>query len=119
MHELSIAVSLIDAVRQEAARRGAERVDRVFVRIGALSGVVADALAFSFDVAAVGTCVAGARLEIEAVPIVTFCPACQAETTPPAAFDLRCPTCGTPTPDVRQGRELELTAIEIPEMVER
>ncbi len=113
MHELSIAVSMVEAVCEEAERNGAERVSAVYLKLGALSGVVRDALAFSFDVAAAGTLLEGASLEIEDVPVVVFCPRCRAEQPLPDRLDLRCPACGMPTPDVRQGRELEITAIEI------
>lgn len=66
MHELSIALSLVDAVCEELPRLG----DKVFVRsvrvrVGPLSGVVPDALAFAFEVAADDSPIAGARLEIE------------------------------------------------------
>lgn len=66
MHELSIAMSLVDAVCEELPRLG-DRVSirSVRVRVGPLSGVVPDALAFAFDVAAAESPLAGARLEIE------------------------------------------------------
>jgi hydrogenase nickel incorporation protein HypA/HybF len=66
MHELSIAMSLVDAVCEEMPRLG-ERVTvrSVRIRVGPLSGVVAHALAFAFEVAADESPIAGARLEIE------------------------------------------------------
>jgi hydrogenase nickel incorporation protein HypA/HybF len=69
VHELSIAVSLVDAVCEELPRLG-DRVSvrRVLVRIGPLSGVVPDALRFAFDVAVEGSPIAGAYLDIEDVP---------------------------------------------------
>ena len=67
MHELSIALSLVELASDELARLGDVRLHAVHVRVGALSGVVSDALRFSFDVAADGTPVAGATLEIEEV----------------------------------------------------
>ena len=114
MHELSIAVSMVEAVTEEAERQGAERVSAVHLKLGPLSGVVRDALAFSFDVATAGTLLEGARLEVEAVAVIVFCPQCRAEKTLADLQDFRCPDCRTPTPEVRQGRELEITAIELP-----
>ena len=116
MHELSIAVSLVDAASEEAAQAGAERVSAVHLKLGALSGVVRDALAFSFDIATENTMLEGAALNIKEVPAVAFCPRCQAEkqlTEVHPAFRAACPACGTPTPELRQGKELEITAIEI------
>jgi hydrogenase nickel incorporation protein HypA/HybF len=67
MHELSIAMSLVELASEEAMRLGAARVNALFVRVGSLSGIAVDALRFSFDLAAEGSIVAGARLELEAV----------------------------------------------------
>src|SRR6185295_10786345 len=95
MHELSIAVSLIDMAAEEAERLGV-RVEALHVRLGPLSGVVSDALLFSFDLAAEGTAIEGARLEIEDVPVVVFCPACNEERQLPGIQSFQCPVCGTP-----------------------
>ena len=64
MHELAIAESLVDRVVERTVGR---RVVAVTVRIGDAAGVVADALAFSFDVVTVDTPIAGARLVVEEV----------------------------------------------------
>lgn len=112
MHELSIAVSLIDMAAEEAERLGV-RVEALHLRLGALSGVVREALLFSFDLAAEGTVIEGARLEIEEIPVVVFCPACDEERPLPGIQSFLCPVCGTPTPDVIHGRELELATMEV------
>jgi hydrogenase nickel incorporation protein HypA/HybF len=65
MHELSIAETVVDMLAEEATRHGANKILSVRIRLGRLSGVVRDALAFSFDVAAQGTIAEGARLDIE------------------------------------------------------
>jgi len=54
MHELSIAMSLVDAICDELPKLGSVTVRSVRIRVGALSGVVPDALTFAFDVAADG-----------------------------------------------------------------
>jgi hydrogenase nickel incorporation protein HypA/HybF len=66
MHELSIAMSLIDTVCEELPKLGgAVSVRMIRVRVGPLSGVVPRALAFAFEVAVADSPLAGARLEIE------------------------------------------------------
>jgi hydrogenase nickel incorporation protein HypA/HybF len=112
MHELSIAVSLIDMATEEAERLGV-RVEALHLRLGALSGVVREALLFSFELAAEGTAVEGARLEIEEVPVMVFCPVCREERALPSLQNFRCPVCGAPTPEVVRGRELELATMEV------
>ena len=68
MHELSIATNIVDIACEEAERQGDLRVDAVYLNLGALSGVVKDALLFSWDLACEGTCIAGARLAIRDTP---------------------------------------------------
>lgn len=113
MHELSIAVSLVEMASQEATRAGSEQVRTVYVKVGALSGVVRDALLFAFDVAAAQTMLEDATLEIEDVPVVVYCPQCEAERELQDVYGFTCPVCGTLAPEIRRGRELEITAIEI------
>jgi len=112
VHELSIALSLVDVAGEQGARHGG-RVQVVHVRLGPLSGVVKDALVFSFDVATRGTPLEGSRLLIEDVPLVVYCPDCHAEREIASPQALVCDLCGRPTPDVRSGRELQLVALEV------
>jgi hydrogenase nickel incorporation protein HypA/HybF len=83
------------------------------LRLGALAGVVADALRSSYELAREGTPLEGAELVVEEVPVVAYCPACAAERVPPSALDLCCPVCAAPMPQVVRGRELEVVALEI------
>ena len=65
MHELSIAMSIVEAASEEAHRRGDARVEAVYLKLGALSGVAKDALLFSWDLACAESPIAGSRLEVE------------------------------------------------------
>lgn len=114
MHELSIALSLIDLATEQAAELApGGRVEALHLRLGPMSGVVEEALRFAFDLAAKGTEVDGSRLVIEHVPLIVYCPRCQDEREPSSPYSLICPDCQTPSPEVRQGRELELKALEV------
>jgi hydrogenase nickel incorporation protein HypA/HybF len=117
MHELSIALALVDLACEERERLGRVRVEALHLRLGALAGVAKDALAFSFDVAAEGTPIEGARLEIEDVPITVFCSSCGAERAIASPQHMHCPVCAAPAADVRGGRELQLAALEVAEDV--
>jgi hydrogenase nickel incorporation protein HypA/HybF len=113
MHELSIAVSMVEMAAEEAARRGGAQVHAIHLRLGQLSGVVKDALLFSYELACAGTTLEGSRLVIEEIPVVVFCPACETERTLDSLQRFCCPVCGTPTDEVLRGRELEVFALEI------
>ncbi len=112
MHELSIASSLVDLAQEEAATRGV-RVLAIHLKLGPLSGVVQDALLGSYEMVSAGTPLEGSRLVIENVPIVVFCPSCREPRQVPSIQWLRCPVCETPTPEVLEGRELLVTALEV------
>ncbi|MFF6998904.1 hydrogenase maturation nickel metallochaperone HypA [Streptomyces sp. NPDC008313] len=113
MHELSVAVAVVESVEDVARRHGAVGVESVHVRVGELSGVVADALRFSFELAAEGTLLAGARLDIEEIAAVARCEACDTRFTVGSPPDLTCPGCGAPAADVLAGRELEVGRVEL------
>jgi len=65
MHELSIAMNIIEIAEEEAVRHGAARVQTVYLRIGPQAGVAREALLFSYGLACEGTRVAGSRLVFE------------------------------------------------------
>ncbi len=114
MHELSIALSMVEMAAEEAARRGVGvQVCAIHLKLGQLSGVVKEALLFSYDVACEGTPLQGSRLLIEEVPVIVYCPTCRAETAIASLQHFCCAVCDTPTPQVVQGRELEIVALEI------
>ena len=115
MHELSIAQELIEIVEEAAREAGALRVEIVHLRLGRLSGVVADALLFAFDVATEGTLLDGATLAIEDVPVLVYCESCAANRVLEDIRCFRCPVCDCPTGQVVQGRELEVRSVEIVE----
>lgn len=114
MHELSLAMSIVDIACEEAEREGG-RVRAVHLRIGAMVGVVADILHSSFEMAAHGTQVEGATLVIEKVPAMIHCQGCDGPRLIASLQWLACPDCGTPSAMVTQGREFEMTAMEIDE----
>ncbi|MBK9712575.1 MAG: hydrogenase maturation nickel metallochaperone HypA [Kouleothrix sp.] len=119
MHELSIAYSLVELASAAAAEAGVAHISVVHLRLGALAGVVRDALEFGFEIAAADTPLAGARLAIEELPVQIYCPSCDAPATLPDVRQFCCPRCGTPTARIVQGRELELVALEYEETAER
>jgi hydrogenase nickel incorporation protein HypA/HybF len=112
MHELSIAMSIVDIAQQEAERREV-KIDAVHLELGPLSGVVAEALLFSYEMACSGTRLEGSQLVIKEVPIEVYCPACKTQRTLTSMQWFCCPECGTPTADVIHGKELVITALEV------
>lgn len=112
MHEVSLMQDTLILAVQEARRAGGSRIHRLQMQVGPLSGVVPEALSFAFEILAKGTMAEGASLQIEAMPIVCHCAGCAREFTSPDMY-CECPTCGTPSLDVRRGREMQLSSLEV------
>jgi hydrogenase nickel incorporation protein HypA/HybF len=115
MHELSIAMSIVEMAQEESERQGNAQVLAVHLRLGQLSGVVKEALLSSYEMACEATPLEGSQLLIEEVPVEVFCPACDGPRTVGSIQWFCCPDCGTPTPTVLHGKELEVVALEIRE----
>jgi hydrogenase nickel incorporation protein HypA/HybF len=112
MHELSIMESALTLVQDQARQAGATRVYAVRLRVGALSGVVPDALQMAFEALTPGTLAEGATLAIEAVAARFWCGQCAAEFASDQML-AECPRCGGISGELRAGKELELASLEI------
>ncbi len=112
MHEVSLLESALELARAEATRQGARRIHRLTLRIGAMAGVVPEALSFAFEVVTQGTLAEGATLEVIDVPLQCVCELCAHAFSPPV-YPCECPRCGHPRARVAQGRELELASLEV------
>jgi hydrogenase nickel incorporation protein HypA/HybF len=69
VHELSIAMSIVDLAQEEAERRGAKG-SAVHLKLGALAGVVESALLSSYEMACEDTALQGSQQIVEEVPVV-------------------------------------------------
>ncbi len=99
---------------EEAARAdGARKVREVRLRLGVLSGVMEEALHLGYEAACRGTMLEGSRLVIEQVPVLIHCQQCSRDVEPESVQLMYCPVCGTAGGPLRQGREIELAALEI------
>ena len=114
MHELSIAQSVLDSVREQAALHSGRRVRRVGIKVGETSGVNAEALEFCFGLTVQDTELAGVTLDVERVPVRFRCEGCGDEFTP-VEFDPQCPSCGSGRGRMVGGDELALSFLELEE----
>ena len=115
MHELSIANSILDAVRAEAARRPGAHLSKVGVRVGELSGVEPDSLSFCFESLVRASDLEPLALEIEPCPRRQRCPECD-RTFRVVDYNTVCPDCGSADTRCISGDELEMTYLEIEEL---
>lgn len=112
MHELSIAASIVELAQEEAEKR-AVRVLAIHLTLGALCGVVREALEGSYEMVALGTKLEGSLLVIREQPATVYCPVCHESRTLETIQHFVCPVCGSPAGDVIEGRDLLVTALEV------
>jgi hydrogenase nickel incorporation protein HypA/HybF len=115
MHELSIVSSVVESVMETLEAYPGARVKEVRLRVGALAAVVEDSLQFCYELATEDTQLAGSKLVVKKLPVVMYCEPCGQEVELESLQSFRCPRCDAPVGDLRQGRELEIEAIEIDE----
>lgn len=108
MHEMAITQSVVDAVCEHAAGR---RVRNVRVEVGALCAIVPDAMQFCFGVAAEGTVVEGALLDLTVQPGSARCRTCGEQFELPDLI-LLCP-CGSADVEVLAGRDMRILSMEV------
>jgi len=113
MHELSLIQSIIDIVREERVKHGMERVVRVRVVNGALSGAVSDALAFGWECLTQDGELKGVVLDIVDQPLKVACGSCGREFVPEDRHCMPCPACEEILGhDILSGKELYIDEIE-------
>ncbi|AEW99431.1 hydrogenase maturation nickel metallochaperone HypA/HybF [Streptantibioticus cattleyicolor] len=111
MHEMSIAMAVVEQVARAARPPERHTVTSVRLRIGELAGVVDEALRFSFDLACEGTPLAGARLETEPVAGRARCADCAARWATGMPPHLWCRECGSARCELVAGRELDIVDV--------
>lgn len=112
MHEVGLMQSALAIAIDQAKAQGAHQIHQLELAVGQLSGVEPEALAFAFEVVTPGTPAAGAKLVLRAVPALCYCAHCQ-QTFEPATWIYRCPSCQQLSDDIRQGKDLQITSLEV------
>lgn len=113
MHELSIAMNILDIVRDTCRTQNFERVETIYLRIGRASGILTDALQFAFEQARAGTVARDARLEIEEIDVGGHCEDCRREFTVEEKYVFECPRCGGNRFRITSGHEMEIVELEV------
>jgi hydrogenase nickel incorporation protein HypA/HybF len=112
MHELALAQSIVDLIRDQAQREAFTRVKAVRVSLGALCAVDPRALAFGFEVVARGTLAEGAELVVDRPAGRARCPDC-GEVVEVAAHGDPCPRCQSYRWVLTQGEEMRVIDLEV------
>lgn len=111
MHEMSVALSMMELVSENARVNNAKKISRINVVVGNRSGVVADSLRFYFDALKEDTIAGSAELSIEETTATARCAACD-RVVELGQYDFTCPVCGGAVA-ANGGDELSVRSIEI------
>lgn len=112
MHELSLCQDMMDQVMAIAKAHQAEKVVRITVRIGPLSGVEPLLLESAFTISRAGTLAEEAELVTEPQAIRVHCNLCGAESDA-TVNNLVCGQCGDYNTRLISGDELILARVEL------
>jgi hydrogenase nickel incorporation protein HypA/HybF len=115
MHELTVAIQIRNALETElASDDGTLIADAVRVQVGAMSGIVPEALQFAWPHAVADSVALGsARLDIDWIDVKLHCGACADVYTLAELRSLRCPNCRSPDVEVIAGDELDIASVDI------
>jgi hydrogenase nickel incorporation protein HypA/HybF len=118
VHELSVALRIVEALDQELASASAAESDglivsTVAIQVGTLTGLVPEALEFSWGFATEESVFRGSKLDIQMVDAAGHCPLCKEEQTLTNLQSMRCPVCRTPIAQITGGNELEILTVEV------
>ncbi len=115
MHEMGIALQIIEISQASIPPDIVNpKVERINLKLGRLSAVVADSLRFCFEAAAQDTIFSGVELNIEDIPVVIRCNDCKSETQINEPL-FSCGHCGSTSIEMISGRELDIRSIELAE----
>lgn len=104
MHELALTERMLELALTAAEQNGAERILRINIRLGVLSGVIPSCVEYYFRLQSKGTIAEGAELAMTAEPLRIRCRACGQESASDRTL-LACPVCGSEDFQLLSGRE--------------
>lgn len=112
MHELSIAMGIVEIADKEAFKAGVNKFSGIELVIGELSGVELASFDFAWQQAIKGTVLDGSKLEISRPPGKARCLDCGCDFNMVQVYDI-CPACNSYFKDIISGKELRVKSLLI------
>jgi hydrogenase nickel incorporation protein HypA/HybF len=109
---MSLAESVLQLIEDSAKTNGFTRVRTVWLEIGQLAGVEAEAMRFCFDAVTRGSIADGAALEIIATPGSGRCTDCGRTVAVTARYE-PCPACGGYAVQIAGGAEMRVRELDV------
>ncbi len=112
MHEVTVAEAIVERLKEHLGRR-MSGLKAIYLRVGRLTCISAEALQFAFDAMAADGAVPRTRVEIEWIEPKAECEDCGADFRPDDRFVMICPHCASPRTRLVAGDELSLAAADV------
>ncbi len=112
MHELSIALSIVELAEQQAREHNAKEIEELELEIGNLAGVELHTLTFALESSVKGTMLENARIVRRDIRGEGRCGDCG------TVFEMNryiepCPKCGSYFINIVKGKELRIKSIVV------
>ena len=112
MHELSIALSIVELAERHARERRAAAIEEIELEVGALAAVDMGALDFALESAVKNTLAEKAKITRHIIPGEGVCENCGA-SVPMETLCQPCPHCASWQIRVTRGKELRVKSIVV------
>ena len=110
MHELSMAMEVIELVQHEADKNGVSDIEEILIEVGDLCGVEADIFQSALEIVVKDTLLENASVRIIRTPGKGKCSACNVEFEMKNRLDF-CPDCGCFASEVSGGQEFRVVSL--------
>jgi len=112
MHEFSIVDSLLHLAEEHAAKNNANKVTKLEIKIGVLSGVEPDLLKTAFETFKEGTICENAEFIMKIQPVTVKCKSCGFEGEL-KKDEYLCPRCQSEELKITDGEDMYLMSLEL------
>jgi hydrogenase nickel incorporation protein HypA/HybF len=114
VHEVSIALGMIEELARIARENDAKKITGVKLKIGKMSGIVTDSLIFAFDAIKLEhPFLSSAEVSVEEVPLVYACSKCGKEFETEDLSFTACPGCKSYKLKILSGEEQHIENVEV------
>lgn len=112
MHEVSIAVNILEIVEAELIKNNGHKVNRLHLEVGAISGVVVESLQFALDASRPDGVIKETDIVIDEIAAIVKCRSCGHKFEADDYYVV-CPKCQDMQLDFLSGRDLKIKSISI------
>ena len=112
MHEMSVALSIIDIATEQAAKENALKILELDLDIGTLAGIEFESLEFALEISVKNTMLENSKINLNKIEAKASCIDCLHEFEALNLFN-NCPLCKSYNTKLIQGKELQVKSLII------